>query len=192
MRPIGSSETSVRNYHCTLRNIPEERRSHLRSFIMLWYWPRNPGRRTGNAACHSVKLYFTMAPAGWLCRGFSIIIYPWYILFVLKISIPSVLFFVVIVFKSAFPNFISLSKHSPCVRIFSLFKYVIRGRVDRGWGLHTESWLQKRGDEARVIRKWKGCWCRRVVYGGVSHGGCIGASFVKDERHTNRCYTLTE
>ena len=27
--PIGSPETSVRNYHSTLRNIPEERRSHI-------------------------------------------------------------------------------------------------------------------------------------------------------------------
>ena len=31
--PIGCPETSVRNYHYTLRNIPEERRCHL-GFIM--------------------------------------------------------------------------------------------------------------------------------------------------------------
>jgi hypothetical protein len=29
MSPLGSAETSVRGYHCTLRNVPEERRSHL-------------------------------------------------------------------------------------------------------------------------------------------------------------------
>ena len=29
MGPIGCPETSVRNYRSTLRNIPEERRSHL-------------------------------------------------------------------------------------------------------------------------------------------------------------------
>ena len=29
MQPIGYPETSVQNYHSTLRNIPEERRSHL-------------------------------------------------------------------------------------------------------------------------------------------------------------------
>ena len=29
MGPIGCPETSVGNYHCTLRNNPEERRSHL-------------------------------------------------------------------------------------------------------------------------------------------------------------------
>ena len=29
MGPIGCPETSVHNYHFTLRNIPEERRSHL-------------------------------------------------------------------------------------------------------------------------------------------------------------------
>jgi hypothetical protein len=29
MRPMGSSETSVMDYHSTLRDIPEERRSHL-------------------------------------------------------------------------------------------------------------------------------------------------------------------
>jgi hypothetical protein len=29
MGPLGCPETSVRNYHCKLRNIPEERRSHL-------------------------------------------------------------------------------------------------------------------------------------------------------------------
>ena len=28
------------------------------------------------------------------------------------------------------------------------------------------------------------------MYGGVSHGGCFGASFVMDEGHTNRCYAL--
>jgi len=28
MGPIGCPETSVTNYHSTLRNIPEERRSH--------------------------------------------------------------------------------------------------------------------------------------------------------------------
>ena len=30
MGPIGCSETSVMNYHYSLRNNPEERRSHLR------------------------------------------------------------------------------------------------------------------------------------------------------------------
>jgi hypothetical protein len=30
MGPIGCPETSSRNYHSALRNIPEERRSHLR------------------------------------------------------------------------------------------------------------------------------------------------------------------
>ena len=63
----------------------------------------------------------------------------------LKISIPGVLFFLVIVFKSAFPNFVSLSKHSPCVRIFSLFKYVIRGGVDRGGG-YIQSHGCRRGE----------------------------------------------
>jgi len=29
MGPIGCPETSVRNYHYTLRNIAQERRSHL-------------------------------------------------------------------------------------------------------------------------------------------------------------------
>jgi hypothetical protein len=29
MRPIGCPETSVHNYHSTLRNIPEERRYHV-------------------------------------------------------------------------------------------------------------------------------------------------------------------
>jgi hypothetical protein len=29
MGPIGCPETSVQNYHSTLHNIPEERRSHL-------------------------------------------------------------------------------------------------------------------------------------------------------------------
>ena len=31
MGPIGCPETSVHNYHYTLRNFPEERRSHLLS-----------------------------------------------------------------------------------------------------------------------------------------------------------------
>jgi hypothetical protein len=30
MEPTGCPETSVPNYHCTLRNIPEGRSSHLR------------------------------------------------------------------------------------------------------------------------------------------------------------------
>ena len=61
-----------------------------------------------------------------------------------------------------------------------------------GVGVTYRVMAAEEGDEARVIRKWKGCWCRGVVYGGVSHGGCIGASFVKDEGHTNRCYALSE
>jgi len=64
----------------------------------------------------------------------------------LIISIPGFLFFLLIVFKSAFPNFISLSKHSACVRIFSLFKYVIRGGVDRGLGGYIQSHGCRRGE----------------------------------------------
>jgi hypothetical protein len=30
MRPIGCPDTSVQNYHSTLRNIPNEHRSHVR------------------------------------------------------------------------------------------------------------------------------------------------------------------
>jgi len=33
------SETSVRNYHHTLRNIPEERRSHKKTYVQIhYYW----------------------------------------------------------------------------------------------------------------------------------------------------------
>jgi hypothetical protein len=105
-------------------------------------------------------------------------------LLILKICVPALLFFLIVLFKSAFPNLISLSKHSPCVRIFSLFKYIIRGRVERRvGGLDTESRLQKRGEGARVIRKWKRRWCRRVVYGGAFHGGCVGTSVLEDEAY---------
>jgi hypothetical protein len=35
MGPIGCPETSVTNYHNTLRNIPEERRSHMYKMFRL-------------------------------------------------------------------------------------------------------------------------------------------------------------
>jgi hypothetical protein len=35
MGPIGSTETTVTNYQSTLRNIPEERRSHLKGGLNL-------------------------------------------------------------------------------------------------------------------------------------------------------------
>jgi len=35
MEPTGCAETSVRIYHYTLRNIPEERRAHLLSSTSL-------------------------------------------------------------------------------------------------------------------------------------------------------------
>ena len=61
MGPIGCPETSIEDYHSTLRNIPEERRSQLYSFFNLctrwggWLTPR-PGRFTpGNDAVPIVQ-----------------------------------------------------------------------------------------------------------------------------------------
>ena len=49
MVPIGCPESSVPNCHCTLRNIPDERRSHLRRdgslksrtdvFYLIYFFP---------------------------------------------------------------------------------------------------------------------------------------------------------
>jgi hypothetical protein len=86
----------------------------------------------------------------------------------LKIHIPGVLFFLVILFQSAFPNLISLSKHSPCVRIFSLFKYVIRGRVDGGGG-YIQSHGCRRG-EMKLQLSENG---NDVGVGGLYTAGCV-------------------
>jgi hypothetical protein len=43
MGPTGCPEKSVRNYHCTLRNIPEERRSfhHVCPSVRLFAWNKS-------------------------------------------------------------------------------------------------------------------------------------------------------
>jgi hypothetical protein len=35
---VGCPETSLRNYHYTLRNVPEERRSHLVFLFLIYLW----------------------------------------------------------------------------------------------------------------------------------------------------------
>ena len=62
MRPIGCLETSVRNYHSTLRKVPEEHRSHL--------------HRDGSLEMTQITISFVCVPHA-VALKHSVLLYPY-------------------------------------------------------------------------------------------------------------------